>query len=800
MKFTLGWLKEHLEMTATVAEIASALTRSGLEVEGIEDKAAAFAPFVVGYVVDCVKHPNADKLSVCKVDVGQGAPIQVVCGAPNAHAGMKGVYAPPGSHVPGTGLDLKKGVIRGVESNGMLLSERELGISDEHAGIIELPADTPIGKPYADVAGLGDPVIDVAVTPNRPDCLGVRGIARDLAAAGLGRLKPIDASPVSGAFDSPIRVRIEPDAAEVQACPIFVGRYFRGVRNGPSPRWVQDLLLAVGLRPISALVDITNFFSLDLGRPLHVFDADTLAGDIRVRLAKPDETLAALNGKTYALDGEVTAIADADGVVGLGGVIGGESTGCTETTQNVFLECAWFDPRRTAATGRKLAIESDARYRFERGVDPAAVVPSAEMATRLILELCGGSPSELVIAGTEPSWRRDIALRPARIQGLGGLAVPETEARAILERLGFGIVAEAGGLRVSVPSWRLDIEGEADLVEEVLRVKGYDAIPAVSLPRTTPLPEPALDERQRRAPLARRLLASRGLFEAVTYSFASSKAVQLMGAPIPARVANPISAELDVMRPTALANLIEAAGRNLDRGQEDFGLFEVGPAYRDDTGEGQELVAAGLRCGNSGPRHWRDKPRAVDAFDAKADALALLAALGAPVDNLQASTDAPAWYHPGRSGSLRLGPAVLGRFGEIHPRVRRGLDIDAPLAGFEVLMDSTPLPRGKSGPARPLLKPSPFQPVTRDFAFLVNADVPAEKLIRAARGAEKALIRSVALFDLYAGKGVPEGKKSLAIAVTLQAPDRTLTDAEIEAVSEKIVAQVIKATGGALRA
>ena len=799
MKFTLSWLKRHLETEAGAAEIAERLTALGLEVERVEDRAAALAPFTVGYVVEARRHPNADRLSVCLVETGSGV-VQVVCGAPNARTGMKGVFAAAGTVIPGTQALLTASTIRGVQSNGMLCSMREMGLSEEHEGIIELPEDAPVGAPFARVMGLDDPVIDVAVTPNRPDCLGVRGITRDLAAAGLGRLKPIDASPVSGAFDSPIRVRIEPDAAEVQACPIFVGRYFRAVRNGPSPRWMQDLLLAVGLRPISALVDITNFFSLDLGRPLHVFDADTLAGDIRVRLAKPGETLAALNGKTYTLDGEVTAIADGDGVVGLGGVIGGESTGCTEATQNVFLECAWFDPRRTAATGRKLAIESDARYRFERGVDPAAVVPSAEMATRMILELCGGSASELVIAGAEPSWRRDIALRPGRIQGLGGLAVPETEAQAILERLGFGIVPEAGGLRASVPSWRLDIEGEADLVEEVLRVKGYEAIPAVSLPRTTPLPEPALDERQRRAPLVRRLLASRGLLEAVTYSFASSKTVALMGAPIPARVANPISAELDVMRPSALANLIEAAGRNIARGQEDFGLFEVGPAYRDDTGAGQELVAAGLRCGKSGARHWREKPRPVDAFDAKADALALLAALGAPVDNLQVSTDAPAWYHPGRSGSLRLGPTPLARFGEIHPRVLKGLDIDAPLAGFEVLIDAVPLPRGKSGSARPLLKPSPFQPVTRDFAFLVDAEVPAEKLIRAARGAEKALIRSVALFDLYSGKGMPEGKKSLAIAVTLQAPDRTLTDAEIEAVSEKIVAQVVKATGGTLRA
>ncbi len=814
MKFTLAWLKRHLETDADAAVIAERLTALGLEVERIEDRAKALVPFTVGYVVEAKRHPNADRLSVCLVETGQGI-VQVVCGAPNARTGMKGVFAPAGTVIPGTGMTLTQSKIRGVESYGMLCSEREMGLSDEHEGIIELPEDAPVGAPFARVLGLEDPVFDVAVTPNRPDCLGVRGIARDLAAAGIGRLKPIDASPVPGGFESPIRVRIEPDAAEVAACPIFVGRLIRGVRNGESPRWLKELLTAVGLRPISALVDITNFFSLDLARPLHVFDADTLAGDIRVRLGRPGETLAALNGKTYTLDGEMTAIADADGVVGLGGVIGGESTGCTETTQNVFVECAWFDPRRTAATGRKLAIESDARYRFERGVDPAAVVPSAEMATRLILDLCGGEASALVIAGAEPPWRRDVLLRPSRIMGLGGLAVPEAEACAILERLGLGIVAEAGGLRIAVPSWRLDIEGEADLVEEVLRVKGYDAIPPASLPRTTPMPEPALDDRQRRVPLSKRLLASRGLLEAVTYSFASSRTLSLFGAPVPAHIANPISADLDVLRPTALANLVEAVQRNLDRGQEAFGLFEVGPAYRGDTGEGQELVAAGIRCGMTGPRHWRERPRGVDAFDAKADAVALLAVLGAPVDNLQVSTDAPAWYHPGRSGSLKLGPAPLARFGEIHPRVLRGLDIEAPIAAFEVLLDAVPLPRGKSQrgtetiqpesavmghvTARPLLSPSPFQPVTRDFAFLVDAEVPAEKLIRAAKGAEKTLIRSVDLFDFYIGKGIPEGKKSLAIAVTLQASDRTLTDAEIEAVSQKIVAQVAKATGGSLR-
>ncbi|HXV25840.1 MAG TPA: phenylalanine--tRNA ligase subunit beta [Alphaproteobacteria bacterium] len=798
MKFTLSWLKRHLNTDADASRIAERLTALGLEVERLEDRAVQLAPFTVGYVVEAKRHPNADRLSVCLVDTGEGV-VQVVCGAPNARTGMKGVFAAAGSVIPGTGMALTASTIRGVDSNGMLCSMREMGLSDEHEGIIELPEDAPVGAPFASVMGLDDPVIDAAVTPNRPDCLGVRGISRDLAAAGLGRLKPIDAHPVPGAFDSPIRVRIEPDAAEVAACPIFVGRMIRGVRNGESPRWLKDLLLAVGLRPISALVDITNFFSLDLARPLHVFDADTLAGDIRVRLARPGEKLAALNGKTYELDGEMTAIADADGVIGLGGVIGGESTGCTEATQNVFLECAWFDPRRTAATGRKLAIESDARYRFERGVDPAAVVPSAELATRMILELCGGSASELVIAGAEPAWRRDIILRPGRLQGLGGLAVPEAETQATLERLGFAAVPEADGLRVAVPSWRLDIEGEADLVEEVLRVKGYDAIPAVSLPRATPLPEPALDERQRRVPLARRILAARGLLEAVTYSFASSKTVSLFNAKVPARIANPISAELDLLRPTVLVNLVEAAGRNLDRGQEAFGLFEVGPAYRDDTGEGQELVAAGIRCGGTGPRHWRAEPRPVDAFDAKADALALLGALGMPIDNPQISTDAPAWYHPGRSGCIRLGPAILGRFGELHPRILKGLDIAAPVAGFEVLMDAVPLPRGKAGTARPLLKPSPFQVVTRDFAFLVDAEIPAEKLIRAAKGADKTLIRSVALFDVYTGKGVPEGKKSLAIAVTLQAQDRTLTDAEIEAAARKIVQQVTKTTGASLR-
>jgi phenylalanyl-tRNA synthetase beta chain len=797
MKFTLGWLKEHIETSAALDEIVQRLVMLGLEVEGVEDRAKLLAPFTVASVVSAEPHPNADKLRVCIVDTGKER-VQVVCGAPNARTGMKGVFAPVGTTIPGTGLLLKKGVIRGVESNGMLVSEREMGLSDEHAGIIDLPAEAPVGKPFAELMGLDDPVLDVKVTPNRGDCLGVRGIARDLAAAGVGRLVPLKAEPVPGTFPSPIAVHLA--SIDETACPLFLGRYFRGVRNGASPKWLQDRLAAIGLRPISALVDITNFITYDLNRPLHVFDADKVDGDLVVREARRGEKLLALNGKEYTLEPGMTVIADTSGVESLGGVTGGEATGCTFATTNVFLEAALFDPLRTATTGRQLGLQTDARYRFERGVDPDFVETGIEIATRLILDLCGGEPSEIYKAGEAPAWRRTLGLRADRVRTLAGVDVPAAEQRRILHELGFG-VGEAGPLiAVTPPPWRGDVEGEADLVEEVARVWGYDRIPAVSMERATALPKPSLTPVQRRVSSVRRALAARGLAEAVTFSFMPRRQADLFGGVAAQNmVVNPISAELDAMRPSLLPTLLGAAQRNADRGVPNAALFEIGPQYRDDTPEGQLEVAAGVRVGRTGEKHWAEKGEPVGAFLAKADALAGLAAAGAPVEGLQVTSDPPAWYHPGRAGTLRLGGKALAHFGEIHPAVLLDLDVKGPAVAFEILLDALPPPKGKAGRGRPLLKLSAFQPVERDFAFVVNRNLPAENLLRAARGVDRKLVSDVRLFDVYEGKGLPDGKKSLAISVVLQPEEATLTDEQIEAFAQKLVAQVAKATGGELR-
>ncbi|MDB5409197.1 MAG: pheT [Rhodospirillales bacterium] len=796
MKTTLSWLKSHLETEAPVDEIVRRLVMLGLEVESVADRGAALAPFRTAHVVSAAPHPNADKLQVCMVDTGDGI-LQVVCGAPNARAGMRGVFAPVGVTIPRNGMVLKQSKIRGVDSNGMLCSSWELGLSDDHVGIIELPGETPIGESFVTLLGLDDPVLDIKITPNRADCLGVHGIARDLAAAGVGKLRPLIVEPIEGGFDSPTWVHLA--TLHSEPCPLFLGRTIRGVKNGPSPRWLQDRLTAIGLRPISALVDITNFLTLDVDRPLHVFDADRIKGDLIVREARPGETLAALNGRDYALDGEMTVIADDHGVLSLGGVIGGESTACTEQTSCVFIEAALFDPVRTAATGRKLNLQSDARYRFERGLDPAFVAPGMEIATRLILELCGGEPSTVVVAGEAPAWRRTFRLRKDRTATLGGVALPEDEQKRILEALGCGVTDGDGAFVVTPPSWRGDIEGEADLVEEMLRVNGYDAIPTVPLERETALPKPALTVAQRRTGFVRRSLASRGLVEAVTYSFMASGDAEKFGGVRPElRLVNPISADLDVMRPSILPNLLAAARRNADRGLADGAIFEIGPQYADDTPEGQATVAAGLRHGRTGAKHWSDPGRPVDALMAKADALAALAAAGAPGDNLQVGSDPPSWYHPGRAGTLRLGPKALAHFGEIHPAILAQLDVKGPVVAFEVFLDAVPTTR-KSGRGRPILKLSPFQPVERDFAFLVPEALPAETLLRAARGVDRKLIAEVRLFDVYAGAGLPEGRKSLAITVVLQPEDATLTDEQIEAFSQKLVAQVAKATGGELR-
>ena len=799
MKITLDWLKRHLDTEATLEEIVDALNRIGLEVEDVEDRSAELAPFTVGYVVKAEQHPNADKLRVCMVETGSGE-VQVVCGAPNARTGMKGVFAPSGSHIPGTGVDLKETEIRGVASRGMLCSEREMGLSDEHDGIIDLPEDAEVGASYAALSGLDDPVIDIGVTPDRGDCFSVRGIARDLAAAGLGTLKLLDTSPVPGSFKSPLGIELRFDDATKDACPAFIGRYFKGLKNGPSPSWMQQKLRAVGLRPISVLVDITNWLTMDLGRPAHIYDADKVKGTIGVRIAEPGERFDALNDKSYDTDGEMTVIFDDSGMLGLGGVIGGESTGADDGTVNGFLEIALFDPIRTAATGRKLGLVTDARQRFERGIDNTFAPEGMEIATRLVLELCGGEASEVVQAGEIPTGHETMNVRPSRVQSLGGIAIVKRRAEAILADLGFE-ASDVGDDQwsVSIPTWRHDMQCEADVIEEVLRIHGFDEVPMVSLPRVSALTRPVLSTRQKRVRWARRTLASRGMSEAVTYSFVSSAQAGLFGGGNQGlTLVNPISADMDMMRPSGLPGLLAAVSRNQARGMDNFALFEIGPVYGGIEPEGQKTMVGALRAGRSGARHWNQADRPVDAFDAKADALAVLAAIGAPVDNLQTSADAPDWYHPGRSGVLRLGPKAMATFGELHPKVVAELDAAGPVAAIEINLEDVPEPKAKSV-ARTKLAVSPYQPVHRDFAFVLDADVSAEKLVRAVKGADKALIDDVAVFDLYEGANLGENRKSLAVAVTLQPTDRTMTDDDLEAVSEKIVAAVAKQTGGELR-
>jgi phenylalanyl-tRNA synthetase beta chain len=793
MKFTLSWLKDHLDTAASLDEISTTLTRIGLEVEGIENPAEALAPFVVGEIVAAAQHPNADRLRVCQVDVGKDSPVEVVCGAPNARAGLKTAFAAPGSVIPATGDVLKVGAIRGVTSNGMLCSARELKLGEGHDGIIELPADAVPGAPIGPVLGIDDPVIEINLTPNRADCAGVRGVARDLAAAGLGTLKPLIVEPVPAAFAGNLKVAIE----DPTACPLFLGRTVRGVRNGPSPQWLQDRLTAIGLRPISALVDITNYFTFDRNRPLHVFDAAKVHGTtLTVRPARGGETISALNGKDYTLQPGMTVIADAQGVESLGGIMGGMASGCAPETTDVYIECALFDPIRTAETGRTLQINSDARYRFERGLDPAAVMDGMEAATRMVIELCGGTASEVVVAGAAPEWRRTIALRPIRVASLGGVGVPPERQREILATLGFEIDEQPAALQVIPPSWRGDVEGEADLVEEVLRIEGYDKIPETPLPRLSAIAKPAVDAAQRRVFWAKRLLASRGLEEAVTWSFMDKKVATLFGAPESLELVNPISADLSVMRPSILPNLIAAAGRNAARGYPDAALFEVGPVFAE---AGQSTVATGIRTGENRGRHWTGKAKTVDAFDAKADALALLESLGVDTAKLITEANPPDWFHPGQAGVLKLGPTVLAAFGTIHPDILDATGFEGACVGFTVDLGAVPLPRRK-GTERPQLVLSPFQPLKRDFAFIVAETVTAEKLLRAVRGADKAMIADARLFDVYTGTGIAPGMKSLAIEVTLQPAERTLTDAEIEAVAARIVAAATKETGAALRA
>ncbi len=817
MKFSLSWLRTHLETEATLDQLTTTLSAIGLEVEGVEDRAAPLAPFRTARIIEAVQHPNADRLRVCRVDIGESE-VGVVCGAPNARTGLHVVFAPPGAVIPATGVTLKVGEIRGVQSAGMLLSAREMGLGEDHDGIVELPEGSPVGVPYASWAGLDDPVIEIGVTPNRGDALAIRGIARDIAAAGLGRLIAWHPVAVPPSFDTPIGWEI----AWPQACPWILGRSIRGIRNGPSPDWLQQRLLSIGLRPINALVDITNFFTFDLGRPLHVFDAGKLQGSTLSLRPGAGESFAALNGRELTASQEDLVIADGSHVVSLAGIMGGSATGATESTTHVFLECALFDPVQVALSGRRHGIVSDARARFERGLDQALPPPAVEAATRMIMDLCGGEAGTIVSAGAEPAWRRDAKLRFERLAGLGGAEMLPEEAINILQRLGFTPKAQDdSSIVVAVPPWRNDIAGaaaldqsptldpsraatacegaaaiepECDLLEEVLRIRGLDLIAPVSLPQENAAPAASISRRQSRSMLARRVLAARGLAECVTYSFMDRADAATFGdVPDALALKNPIAADLNQMRSTPLATLAEAARRNDARGHQGILLFEVGPGF---AAAGQSLIAAGLRVGEA-PRHWQNMPDSADSLAAKGDVLALLNALGVPPESVTTGQGAPAWYHPGRSGVVRQGPkVVLAQFGELHPALLAKLGLPRHAAGFELFLDAVPDPKRRRRAAPEL---SQFQPVRRDFAFLVPHATPAETILKAVRLADRSVIDRATLFDLYEADIPRTGEKSLGIEVVFQPREHTMTEREIEAACAKVVDAVVKATGARLR-
>jgi phenylalanyl-tRNA synthetase beta chain len=784
MKFSLEWLKYFLETEASAAEISAALNRIGIEVEGLEDPADRLAGFRVAEVLTAKPHPDADKLQVLTVNTGEGEPLQVVCGAPNARAGMKGVLGLPGAVVPANGMELKKSAIRGVESNGMMCSTRELELGDDHAGIIELPADAPVGTAFADYQGTS-PAFDVAITPNRPDCMGVMGIARDLAAAGLGSLKPFAQEPVAGTFPCPVEIRTD----DPEGCPAFYGRVIRGVSNGASPEWLQRRLIAAGQRPISAVVDATNYLMLAFGRPAHAYDVAKLTGALAARRAKDGEQVLALNEKTYTLDGSMTVIADDSGVHDIAGIMGGEHSGVSPETTDILLEIAYFEPERIGATGRKLGLASDARTRFERGVDPAFLDEGLEILTALILKTCGGEASEVVRAGSPPSEPTRIAYDPGLAERLGGIAISEEEQRRTLSALDFGVSAD---WTVTAPLRRHDIEGAADIVEEVVRIHGLDTIESVALPRADGVARPTATAEQALERKLRRAAAARGLDEAVTWSFLPEPDARHFAEGNGGLwvLENPISEDMKAMRPSLIPGLLAAAKRNLDRGAAGVRLFEIGRRYlRGDAGRSDERQTLGvLLAGEKTPRGWASgKADEFDAFDAKAEALALLAQAGAPVDNLMVMGEAGPQFHPGQSATLRLGPkTVLARFGALHPSTLEAFDIEGPVAVAELFLDA--IPSRKSGFARPAYAPPALQAVTRDFAFLVDAALAAGDLLRAVRGADKANIVSARVFDDFRGQGVPEGRKSLAIEVVLQPGEKSYTDDEIKAISERIVA------------
>jgi phenylalanyl-tRNA synthetase beta chain len=801
VKFTLSWLKDHLDTSASLAEIVDKLTMIGLEVERVEDKAKDYAPFKVVQILEAVQHPNADRLRVCKVDNGTGAPLQIVCGAPNARAGLKTVLGLPGTYIPGKDITLSVGKIRGVESQGMMISGAEIGFNEDHSGIIEMPEDAPIGTPFAEVLGISEPVIEINLTPNRPDCTGVNGIARDLGATLIGDYKENAPKRIDGKFPCPITVKI--DAPEL--CPAFALRLVRGVKNGPSPEWLQKRLTAIGLRPINALVDITNFLTYDRGRPLHVFDAKKVKGNLTVRRAQNGETLLALDGRTYTLDNAMCVIADERAVESLAGIMGGEESGCDETTTDVLIESALWNELNIAQTGRKLGINTDARYRFERGVDPNFTVPGLDLATQLVLDFCGGEPSEVFLAGDPTPKEKVIDFPLSELPRLSGLKLSLNDVRRILEKLGFFVAGQGERVKVAVPSWRPDVHGRADIVEEIVRIVGVDQVQPTPFPRGEDARKPVLTTIQQRTRKAKRALAARGLVEAVTWSFVSKREAELFGGGQgELALANPIAAELSDMRPSLLPGLIMAAQRNADRGIGDVALFEVGQIFKGDKPEDQFTAATGLRRALAKPdgagRDWSRPAAPVDAFDAKADAYAVLAAAGAPMAALQIVAGGPAWLHPGRSGTIQMGPKnVIGWFGELHPRTLAALEAEGPLVAFEVLLETIPEPKAKTTRAKPMLELSAFQPVERDFAFIVDRKIKAGDIVRTAQAADRKLITNVSVFDVYEGKGIDPDKKSVAIAVTIQPREKTMTDVEIEALAGKIVAEVVKRTGGTLR-
>ncbi|MCL2468614.1 MAG: phenylalanine--tRNA ligase subunit beta [Alphaproteobacteria bacterium] len=802
MKLTLSWLKDHLETNASLDELCEKLTAIGLEVEEVQDRGASLAPFIVAQIVETGPHPDADRLKLCKVTTGKET-LQIVCGAPNARTGLKVVLARAGDVIPSTGQPLKEGNIRGQMSQGMMCSTAELGIDEDHAGIMELPSDTSVGARFIDVVDVADPVITINLTPNRADCAGVRGIARDLAAAGMGTLKPLRIAPPKGQEPCGVKVRLNFPEDQKQNCPLFVGYTLRHIRNCESPAWMQARLRAIGLRPISALVDITNYLTFDCNRPLHVFDCALLKGDLWVAPAKGGEVFKALNDKSYTLEAGMTAIGDESGFLSLAGVIGGESSGCGPQTAAVFLESAYFDPVRTAQTGRALDVTSDARYRFERGVDPDFVISGADLAAQMIVEICGTEQtivSERQIVGAPPDLRRAVDYHPSKVKAFVGVDVALAEQEQILTTLGFDIEKRgADEWRVTAPSWRGDIDGAADLVEEIMRIKGYDSIPAVSMPRLEAVNRSGLNDLDRRAEKSKRALAARGMMEVVTWSFMSSKVAQAFG-PVrdDLRLLNPISSDLDVMRSSILGNLIQAAQRNASRGYADVALFEVGPTYRDQTPEGQILTASALRAGGT-PRHWAEKRRNADVYDAKADALAVLASVGITAHAVQIiAGQAPSWYHPARSGALKQGPVLLGYFGAIHPAILEACDAKGAHAGCEIFLSSLPVAR-KGKTARSLLKLESLQPLSRDFAFVLDRKIEAAEVLDAIKKAEKKYIRAIEIFDVYEGQGIEDGKKSLALTVQFQPLDHSLTEGELEALSRQIVSAVEKAAGAVLR-